>query len=154
MPIDINNIDIISVIALCISIVALVATLRKKEYGVFYFIPKKENRPHVWIKLIKSDVYDVKFSCEPYKNMNTRIDLLYPESNEDSVWDFISETNPSFEFGSLSENTIVKFRSCDSRIIHITFRDKYNNYYKQTLTQNHVEKRYHKNFWNLTFVGS
>jgi len=144
-------VDIFTVI---ISVCALTATLRKKEFGKFYFIPKNASRRDVWIKLTKSDLYDIQFELEPYENMTSRIDVLYPETDKDQVSDFLEETTSKFEFGSLKENTIVKFRNCNASKIQISFRDKYNNLYTQVVTQEKMSRRCHKNFWNLTFVGT
>ena len=149
-----NQIDILDILTLIISLFALTATLRKKEYGKFYFIPKTDTQKEVWVKLIKSDLYDIKFVCEPYKDMVGRIDLLYPDATQNSVWVFLKETKPDFEFGSLKENTIVKFHNCKPTKIHVSYRDKYNNSYSQCITQDNIGRRYHKNFWNLTFVGT
>lgn len=149
-----TQIDLLDILTLIISVIALMATLRKKEYGKFYLIPKNDTQKEVWVKLIKADIYDVKFTCEPYTGMTSRIDLLYPDTNKDSVWAFISEVKPSFEFGSIKTNTIVKFHNCKSTKFHVTFRDKYNNLYSQCITQEEISRRYHKNIWNLTFVGT
>jgi hypothetical protein len=155
MLLSINNqIDILDIITLIISLVALVATLRKKEFGKFYFTPKKDKKSDIWIKLIKSDLYDLKFVCEPYKDMLCRINLVNPDDGTDLVLEFPSETKPIFEIGLLKQNTTVKFRSCNSSVIHVEFKDTYNNHYSQKLTQEKISERFHKNFWNLTFVGS
>lgn len=149
-----TQIDLFDILTLIISILALTSTLRKKEYGKFYLIPKNDNQKELWVKLIKSNIYDVKFICEPYSGMSGRIDLLYPEADKNSVWVFIEEIEPAFEFGSLKENTIVKFHNCTSTKIHVTYRDKYNNLYSQCISQDNIGKRYHKNWWTLTFVGT
>ncbi len=149
-----NQIDILDIITLVISLIALAATLRKKEFGKFYFISKKDSKNDIWIKLIKSDLYDLKFVCEPYTNMACRINLFNPDDDTDLVLEFPTETKPIFEIGLLKQNTTVKFRSCNSSTIHIEFKDKYNNHYSQKLTQEKIFERFHKNFWNLTFVGS
>mgnify|MGYP003611949954 CR=1 FL=1 len=148
------KIDILDIFTMLISIIALLSTLRKKEYGKFYFIPKNEKEDPIWIKLIKFDLYDLKFSCEPYTNMNCRIDIIDPETQAQSFWCFPSEIKPTFEIGFLKQNTIIKFTHCKSSKINIEFQDKYNNKYSQILTQNNMSKRLHKNFWNLTFVGN
>ncbi len=147
------KIDILDVFTLLISFIALTATLRKKEFGLLYFIPKTQSEQHVWIKVIKSDIYDLKFTCEPYKKMSCRIDFYHP-INPNNTFFFLDEINPKFEIGLLAENTTVKFSNCKSSIIHAEFKDKYNNKYKQTITQEIISKRRHENFWNLTFVGS
>lgn len=149
-----NQIDILDIFTLIISLMALTATLRKKEFGKFYFMPKKEINDDIWIRLIKSDLYELRFICEPYSNMQCRINLFNPDDSKDLVLEFPKETKPIFEIGLLKENTIVKFRNCKSTIIHIEFKDKYNNLYSQKLTQEKIFKRFHKNIWNLTFVGS
>jgi len=155
MPFILNTqIDLLDILALIISVIALAATLRKKEYGKFYLIPKNDTQKEVWVKLIKSDIYDVKIICEPYTGMSGRIDLLYPDAEKDSVWVFISELKPDFEFGSIKADTIIKFHNCKSTKFHVTFRDKYNNLYSQCISQDDIGRRYHKNIWNLTFVGT
>jgi hypothetical protein len=151
MPI---NIDALDVFTLIISIIALLATIRKKDYGTFYFISKKEKQDNTWIKVIKSDLYDLKITFEPYKNMQLRITMYNPEDNSESLLDFIKEVQPIFELGFLKENCTLKLNSCNCSIIHIEYRDKYNNLYRQSLTKNKISKRTHINFWNLTFVGS
>ncbi|MES2239004.1 MAG: hypothetical protein V4497_01965 [Bacteroidota bacterium] len=148
------QIDLLDIFTLLISVIALIATLRKKEFGKFYFIPKKENQKDIWIKLIKSDLYDLKFICEPYKDMKCRINLYDCNTQTDSTIDFPTETEPIFEIGLLKENTIVKFRTCNSSQIHIEFKDKYNNHYTQNLTQERISERRQNNIWNLTFVGT
>lgn len=149
-----NQIDILDIFTLIISVFALVANLRKKEFGKFYFIPKNYSRKDIWIKLTKSDLYDIHIVCEPYKNMTLRIDVLKPDASKDEPFEFLKETTPKFEFGSLKENTIIKFRNCTSSKIQISYRDKYNNHYTQCLTQEKISGRWHKNIWNLTFVGT
>ena len=149
-----NQIDLLDIFTFIISVIALTATLRKKEYGRFYFIPKNENRNDIWLKVIKSDLYDLRFICEPYKNMQCRINLYDCNAGTDSVIEFPNESKPIFEIGLLKENTIVKFRNCNSSQIHIEFKDKYNNRYTQNVTQEKVAERCHKNIWNLTFVGT
>lgn len=155
MPIILNyQVDVLDVFTLVISILALCATLRKKEFGRFYFIPKNENRNDVWIKSIKSDLYDLKFTCEPYSNMNLSIILIIPNTEKETFYGFLKETKPIIEIASIKENTIVKFVNCSSTKIHIEFKDKYDNHYTQSFTQEKINRRFHKNFWNLTFVGS
>ena len=147
------KIDLLDIFTLLISFFALFATLRKKEFGKFYFVPKDNPNQHVWIKVMKSDIYDLKFTCEPYTNMIYRIDFYHPEIKDDNVI-FRNEVNPTFEIGLLTQNTTVKFSSCKSSKIQVEYSDKYNNKYIQIVTQEKISKRRHKNFWNLTFVGS
>ena len=61
-----NQINLLDIFTFIISVFALIATLRKKEFGKLYFIPKDEDGNHIWGKVIKSDLYDLKFICEPY----------------------------------------------------------------------------------------
>jgi hypothetical protein len=149
-----NQIDLLDIFTFIISVIALTATLRKKEFGRLYFIAKNEQRKDPWLKVIKSDLYDLKFICEPYKNMQCRIDLYDCDNENKSVFSFPTEKNPTFEIGLLKENTIIKFTNCNSSQIHIEYKDKYNNHYSQNLTQEKISKRRHKNIWNLTFVGT
>ena len=148
------KIDIIDIFTLAISIVALLATLRKKEFGKLYFQVLDQNNEDIWLKVIKSDLYDVKIICEPYKDMSCRIKILNEYDDKDSVLSFPNETNPIVQVGLLKVNTILKFRGCNSTKIHIQYKDKYNNLYRQALNQNNISERKHKNIWNLTFVGS
>lgn len=150
----IKQIDLLDILALTISIVALIATLRKKEFGKFYFQVLDKNSNDIWVKVIKSDLYDIKFICEPYKNMSCRIKILNENDDKDFVLGFPNETNPIIQVGLLKENTILKFRNCNSTKIHIQYKDKYNNLYGQELVQNKISERKHKNIWNLTFVGT
>lgn len=149
-----QDINIIDVLAFTLSLCAFIATLRKKEYGKFFLIPKNEMQQEYWIKIIKSDLYELKFCIEPYKNMKARIDVLYPNAEKDSFLFFPEEPNPDFEIGLLTEGTIIKFHNCKTEKIKISFRDKYNNHYSQTILKNSISKRCQKNIWNLTFTGS
>jgi hypothetical protein len=149
-----NQIDLLDIFTLIISVIALIATLRKKEFGKLYFIPKNEDQKHIWVKVLKSDLYDLKFICEPYMDMKCRINSYDSNTEKDSTLYFIDETKPIFEIGLLKENTILKFTHCSSSQIHIEYKDKYNNSYTQNLTQEKISTRYHKNVWNLTFVGT
>lgn len=142
------------ILALLISIIALVSTLRKKEFGKFFLIQKNDPNKDVWVKVIKSDIYEVKFICEPYKGMKCRIDRLEENSKAELAPVFIKEANPTYEFGILKSNTIVKFHNCNSTMIHVTFRDKFNNLYSQHISRNKASRRNHKNILNLTFTGS
>jgi|APLak6261690433_1056193.scaffolds.fasta_scaffold08286_2 hypothetical protein len=148
------KVDIVDVFTLSISIIALIATLRKKEFGKLYFIPKSNENEDLWIQVIKSDLYDVKITCEPYKNMSGRIKILKENSETETVLAFPKETKPTVEIAILKVNTILKFRGCNSSRIQIQYKDKYNNCYSQEMTQNDIGKRRHRNIWNLTFVGS
>ena len=57
---------ILSITAILISIVSLISTLRKKEYGQFLFIQKEGYIEEVWIRLIKSNIYDINFDFHDY----------------------------------------------------------------------------------------
>ena len=149
-----TQIDLLDIFTLIVSVIALIATLRKKEFGKLYFIPKNEDQKHIWVKVLKSDLYDLKFICEPYVNMMCRINSYDCNTEKDTTLFFIKETKPIFEIGLLKENTILKFTHCNSTQIHIEYKDKYNNIYTQNLTQEKISKRCHKNIWNLTFVGT
>lgn len=150
----IKQIDIVDILAIAISIIALIATIRKKEFGKFYFQILDKNNNEIWLKVIKSDIYDIKFICEPYKNMSCKINILNEYNDKDFVLDFPTEKKPIVQVGLLKENTILKFINCNSTKIHIEFKDKYNNRYSQELLQNKISDRKHKNIWNLTFVGT
>ena len=148
------KIDIVDIFTLIISIFALVATLRKKEFGKLYFVVKNKNNDDLWIRSIKSDLYELKITCEPYTNMSCRINLRYENEDKDSVLAFLSETEPIIQKASLKANTTIKIRGCNSSKIHIEYKDKYNNHYVQELTQEKISKRRQINIWNLTFVGT
>ncbi len=148
-----NGVDLISILALVISLIALVSTLRKKEFGKFYYIPINESKSDIWIKLIKNNIYDLNITCESYEGMSSRINIYCPDGGKDTVF-FIDKTSPKFELASLKENSIIKFRNCNSNKFKIRFRDRYNNLYSQNMTQKKINERHHKNFWNLTFVGT
>lgn len=148
-----NEIGIVDVLALIISLFALFATLRKKEYGKFWFLEIKENsKSYIIIHLIKSDVYEVKIQFEPYANLNILTEIIQDDNDTSSL--FANEPKPYNYISKLKEGSVLRFKQCKSSKIHITFRDKYNNSYSQKLTMDSISKRYHKNFWNLTFFGS
>ena len=149
-----NNIDILDIFTLVISVIAFTATLRKKEFGTFYYINKSEEKSDIWIKLIKSDMYNLKLTCEPYSNMKLTIVVYDPEKDKESVLAFANEDKPIVEAAEIKENSIVKFRNCKTSSIHIEYKDRYNNHYCQKLKQQKINTRIHKNFWNLTFVGT
>ena len=150
----INKIDFLDIFTLTISIIALIATLRKKEFGKLYFITKIQANDHILIQVIKSDLYDLKIVCEPYKNMSFTILIQKENETEFKLFSFPNETKPIIEIGLLQTNTILKFKSCNSSKVQIQYKDKYNNHYKQEMSQNDISERKHINIWNLTFVGS
>jgi len=92
-------------------------------------LSQNENQNHIWVKVLKSDLYDLKFICEPYTKMKCRINLYDCNTEKDSTLFFIDETNPRFEIELLKENTILKFTHCTSSKIQIEYKDKYNNSY-------------------------
>lgn len=73
------KIGIFDLIALLISVFALTATLRKKEFGKFVFI--KINNPNqgndVWLKVIKSEIYELTFKIISNSVIDGRIKLEY-----------------------------------------------------------------------------
>ena len=117
------KIDILDIVTLFISIIALISTLRKKEYGKLYFIPKNETRKDIWLKVIKSDLYELKIKFEPYKDMKFIIKVNDFEKNEDILQSFQEELKPIFEMPVLKQNSIIKFTNCNSNLIHIEYRD-------------------------------
>ncbi|MFY7739249.1 MAG: hypothetical protein ACOVQC_01925 [Flavobacterium sp.] len=147
------KIDILDIVTLFISIIALISSLRKREFGKLYFIPK-ESRKDIWLKVIKSDLYELEIIFEPYSNMNFKIKVYDNDKDEDSLISFQEEIKPIFKMAELKQNSIIKFINCNSRRIHIKYRDKYNNLYSQNLTQTKIDKRLHKNIWNITFSGN
>lgn len=147
------KIDILDIVTLFISIIALISSLRKREFGKLYFIPK-ESRKDIWLKVIKSDLYELEIIFEPYNNMNFKIKVYDYDKDEDSLRSFQEEVKPIFKMAELKQNSIIKFINCNSSRIHIEYRDKYNNLYSQNLTQTKIDKRLHKNIWNITFSGN
>lgn len=148
--------DSISVFALLISIFALVATLRKKDFGTFYFVPLLEEKYKncVWLKLIKSDVYDITIIIEKSVNLNCRLEFYNPDTDKVEIVAFLDNNNNNCKIGHLKANTILKFTHCGSNKISFTYNDKYNNKYTQSVKENILKRRFHINFYNLSFVGS
>lgn len=151
MPFNLQkDIGVIEIFTLLISVSALIGTLRKKEYGKFWFVEIKENlKDLIIIHLIKSDVYEVKISFEPYKNLKILVEVI-----DENRAIFADELKPYIEIGNLKQGCALSFNECHSRKIYIEYRDKYNNLYRQILTKSSITERLHKNIWNLTFVGS
>jgi hypothetical protein len=148
------KINVIDVLTFTISIVALIATLRKKEFGKLYFQELDQNNTDIWLKVLKSDLYDIRIIFEPYKNMSCRLKITNEHEEKDSLLAFPNESNPIVQVGLLKVNTILKLSGCNATKIQIQYKDKYNNLYEQELNQNNISERKHKNIWNLTFVGS
>ena len=149
-----SKIDLLDIYTLMISVIALIATLRKKEFGKFYFVIKNVEKNEIWLQVVKSDLYDLQIICEPYKKMSCRINILKESDTKESVIAFPDEEKPIVHFALLKVNTIIKFKGCYSSKIHIQYKDKFNNLYRQEMDQNKIAERKHVNIWNLTFVGS
>lgn len=151
-----NITDTISLFALLISIFALASTLRKKEFGAFFYVPLIEEslKNDIWLKLIKSDVYKINILIEDKIQKQYRLATNCPNTEKDSVIAFLDSSNNNCQVGHLKSNTILKFTNCTSSKISITYYDKYDNRYTQSLVKGVLSKRCHTNFYNLTFVGS
>ena len=145
------KIGIFDLIALLISVFALTATLRKKEFGKFVFI--KINNPNqgndVWLKVIKSEIYELTFKIISNSVIDGRIKLEYIDG-EQTVICFPANSGKNFYLTSLKPGEKIKVSNFNFNKIEIIFKDKY----KQTLYRDSITKRNHVNFLNLTFVGS
>jgi hypothetical protein len=141
---------ILSVIAVIISIISLISTLRKKEFGEFLFVQKEG--VEIWIRLIKSDVFDVEF--EFINNIKpSRIKILYPNESKDIPLWFDSSPFSKFNHSLFSDNSIIKINFHSDLKIKISYNDRFNNRYCQIVEPNQISKRKHINFWKLTFGG-
>lgn len=151
----ISNISLIDFLALLISVFALISTLRKKEFGKFVYVEinKKNVSNDVWLKIIKSDIYDISFKIKSNHPVNSRVKLFYPNKTETVLY-FLSDNQFDFKISELKASEKIEFTNFNFQQIKISFTDKYNNKYSQILFSDKIKKRYHLNFWNLTFVGS
>jgi len=146
--------NLLDITAIILSIFAFLATLRKKEYGEFYFVKNKGNNKDILFKTIKSEVFEV--IIQPYlgRDSNVRLILLDPNCSKEKNVNFTSNEDKNFEFGSIKNGTILKVSGQNIKSLQITYKDKYNNKFSQVITKNKISKRSHKNIWNLTFIGS
>ena len=143
---------ILSVIAILISIVSLIATLRKKEYGQFLFV-QKENDFEFWIRVVKSNIYDLRFDFVNGIKPN-RIKILYPNEIKDIPLWFESSNLKDLKLPIITEDTIIKIKNREGLNIRIYFRDRFNNHYCQVLDKTKISNRKHLNCLNLTFGDS
>jgi hypothetical protein len=143
---------ILSVIAILISIVSLIATLRKKEFGQFLFV-QKENDFEIWIRVVKSNIYDVRFDFVNDIKPN-RIKILYPNEIKDIPLWFESSNLNELKLPVISDDSILKITNSDGLEIKIYFRDRFNNHYCQILDKSKISNRKHLNCLNLTFGDS
>ena len=150
-----TDFSLVDIFTLVISISALIATLRKKEFGTIVFVDiNNENvRNDIWIKIIKSDIYNVTFKIKSKQTINSRVKLLYSDKTE-SVLFFLDNKQISFEIPELKPSERLEITNFTFEEIQIKYIDKYNNRYKQTLKKSKITDRRHINCWNLTFVGS
>ena len=150
-----SQINLIDILTIIISVFALIATLRKKEFGKFSFV--KINNPNVrndvWIKVIKSDIYDLSFKIKTFEKTSSRLKLFYPDNSE-TVLFFLDENQLKFAITELKAGSKLEFTDFNFDKIDIRYTDKYNNSYTQTLIKDKIGNRKHKNIWNLTFIGS
>jgi hypothetical protein len=144
---------VLSITAIIISVVSLISTLRKKEFGEFLFIQKEDFISEVWIRLIKSNIYDIEFhfidDLQP-----SRIKMLMPGGEKDIPLRFESSRFRSYKHPVFGENSIIKFSSQTDLKIRISFKDRYNNTYFQVLNSKEISNRKQINKLNLTFGGS
>jgi hypothetical protein len=146
--------NLLDITAIILSIFAFLATLRKKEYGKFYFVKNKGENKDLLFKLIKSDVFEVKIQPDLSKDSGLRLILLDPNFLDEKNVNFTSYEDKNFEFGSIKNGTLLKVSGQNIKSLQITFKDKYNNKFSQVITKNNISKRSHNNIWNLTFIGS
>ena len=151
----ISNISLIDFLALLISVFALISTLRKKEFGKFVYVEinNKNVRNDVWVKIIKSDIYDISFKIKSNLPVNSGVKLFHDDKSETVLY-FLSDNQFDFKISELKASEKIEFTNFNFQQIKISFTDKYNNKYSQILFSDKMKKRYHLNFWNLTFVGS
>jgi hypothetical protein len=144
---------VLSLIAILISVVSLISTLRKKEYGQFLFIQKEGFTGEIWIKLIKSDIYDIEFLFND--NIRpSRIKVLTLEDVKDSILYFDSSKYANYKSPVFNENSIIKISLNPEVNIKISYKDRFNNQYYQILTSKEITDRKQINKLNLTFGGS
>lgn len=149
------KIGFFDLIALFLSTIALIATLRKKEFGKFVYIELNSNRKEreFWIKLIKSNVYDVEFTIISKDGFTGRFKLEKMNENGVPFW-FPDDTNKKMNIAMLSENDKIIINCSEFEKIEIRFKDRFENRYFQTIKNKSCSNRRHINFWNLTFVGA
>lgn len=144
---------ILSITAILISIVSLVSTLRKKEYGQFLVIQKEGFIEDVWIRLIKSNIYDINFDfldgIQP-----SRIKMYMPGDEKDTPLRFENSKFKNYKNPFFQENVIIKIHSHKNLKMKISFKDRYNNKYYQVLNSQEITNRKQINKLNLTFGGS
>jgi hypothetical protein len=140
------------VVAIVISFVALVATLRKKEFGKFVLIRNVNPVEDIRLRLIKSDVYECKFKLLTATKI--KIDIKHPNGSNFEPYISINELNPKIEISHIPADSIIKIANGSSKNFRMTYCDKYGNWYCQSISKGKINRRYHKNFWNLTFAGA
>ncbi len=144
---------ILSITAILISIVSLISTLRKKEYGQFLFIQKEDFISEVWIRLIKSNIYDIEFNF--VDNVQpSRIKMFMPGDEKDIPLRFESSRYKNYRNPVFKDNVVIKIANHKDLKIKICFKDRYNNRYYQILTTKEITNRKQTNKLNLTFGGS
>jgi hypothetical protein len=144
---------ILSITAILISIVSLVSTLSKKEYGQFLVIQKEGFVGEIWIRLIKSNIYDVEFNYVDCVQPS-RIKMFMPGDENDTPLRFESSKYKNYKNPVFKENTIIKITNNKDLKIRISYKDRYNNRYYQILTIKDITNRKQINKLNLTFGGS
>lgn len=143
---------IVSILAVLISVISLISTIRKKEFGEFLFV-QTERPSEIWIRVVKSNLYDVCFEFEE-KHKPNRIKILKPnELKDDALW-FDSSHFDDFRHAVIDDNSILKLTYRSDLKVQITFCDRFNNKYCQLLDEMGITKRKHLNPFNFTFGDS
>jgi hypothetical protein len=144
---------IISILAVLISTISLFSALRKKEFGEFALVQKDGFISEIWIRVIKSNVYEVEFVFLDEKKAS-RIKLLNPSDGKDSPLWFNNSTYDNFKIPVAFDNSIFKITNHSGLKIKIKYKDRYNNWYSQQLKYDSISKRKHLNPLNLIFGGN
>ena len=144
---------ILSLTAILISVISLISNLRKKEFGQFLFVQKEDYISEIWIRLIKSNIYDIEFhfidNIQP-----RRIKMFMPDSEKDIPLRFVSSRFKDYKNPFFKEHTIIKILSDSEIKIKIIYKDRYNNRFYQVLNSQEITDRKQLNPLNLTFGDS
>ena len=144
---------ILSLTAILISVISLISNLRKKEFGQFLYVQKEDYISEIWIRLIKSNIYDIEFhfidNIQP-----RRIKMLMPDSEKDIPLRFVSSKFNDYKNPFFKEHTIIKILSDSEIKIKIIYKDRYNNRFSQVLNSQEITDRKQLNPLNLTFGDS
>ena len=103
--------------------------------------------------IIRLQIECIFFQHQSVVGSYSRVKLFYPDKSETVLY-FLSDNQFNFKISELKASEKIEFTNFNFQQIKISFTDKYNNKYSQILFGDKIKKRYHLNFWNLTFVGS